>query len=123
MGWSIVPAGLERILHFIHETWRPKALVVSENGAAFDDEPDASGRVADPGRIAYLRGHIDACERAIAAGIPLKGYFAWSLLDNFEWSWGYSKRFGLVHVDFKTMERRPKDSYYWYRDRVAGHRE
>ncbi|HUX38503.1 MAG TPA: GH1 family beta-glucosidase [Rectinemataceae bacterium] len=121
MGWAVSPGGMKRLLSGLHERWKPKALVVTENGYASRDEPDASGRVADRGRIDYLRGHIGSCEEALVAGIPLKGYFEWSLMDNFEWAWGYSKRFGIVHVDFRSQERRPKDSYYWYRDVVAGH--
>jgi beta-glucosidase len=109
------------LLSFLDEVWSPKSMYVTENGAAFPEEPDASGRVADGSRIEYLRGHIAACGDAVAAGIPLRGYFVWSLLDNFEWAWGYSKRFGIVHVDYRTLERRPKDSYWWYRDVVAGH--
>jgi beta-glucosidase len=120
MGWSIVPGGLARLLRALQRGWNPPALVVTENGAAFRDEPDAAGRVADLERIDYLRGHIGACEQVVAEGVPLRGYFVWSLMDNFEWSFGYSKRFGIVHVDFATQVRRPKDSYWWYRDLVAG---
>ena len=122
MGWPVAPQGLHRLLRFMSETWKPEALYVSENGAAYPDEVDAAGRVRDEARIDYLQGHLAACERAVLEGVPLKGYFVWSLLDNFEWSFGYSRRFGLVHVDFSTLERRPKDSYHWYRDLVAGHR-
>jgi len=121
MAWPVAPSGLKRLLVGLHEGWRPAALVVTENGYARRDEPDAAGRVADRERIDYIRSHLEACEDAIEVGVPLEGYFGWSLMDNFEWSWGYSKRFGLVHVDFRTQERRPKDSYYWYRDAVAGH--
>lgn len=121
MEWPVVPGGLARLLRGMQERWRPREFYVTENGYAGRDEPDAAGRVRDGDRIDYLSGHLRACEEAIAEGVPLKGYFQWSLMDNFEWAWGYSKRFGLVHVDFRTMERRPKDSYYWYRDAVAGH--
>jgi len=120
MGWAIAPEGLFRLLRFLVEGWSPDSLVVTENGAAFRDEPELDNRVADRARIEYLRGHVAACERAVREGLPLRGYFAWSLLDNFEWNFGYSKRFGLVHVDFATQKRSPKDSYYWYRDRIAG---
>ena len=121
MGWPIVPGGLARMLRIVHETWKPKALYITENGCACPDLPDVDGRVRDKDRIDYLRSHLEVCEEAIAEGIPLKGYFEWSLMDNFEWALGYSKRFGLVHVDFKTQVRRPKDSYNWYREVIAGH--
>jgi beta-glucosidase len=120
MGWDIVPEGLYRMIMKISGRWPVKALFVTENGAAFPDTIDGAGRVRDAGRIAYLRSHIAACHRALAEGAPLKGYYAWSLMDNFEWSFGYSKRFGLVHVDPATGARLPKDSYFFYRDLVAG---
>ncbi len=120
MGWSIVPAGLTRILGFIHGTWKPAALYVTENGGAFPDTRIEDGRVLDLDRISYMESHIEACARALEAGLPLAGYFAWSLLDNFEWSWGYSRRFGLVAVDRASGARTPKASYAWYRDFLAG---
>jgi beta-glucosidase len=95
-------------------------VYVTENGAAFFDPPTAdNGRVRDPLRIAYLRDHLQALRAAIAQGVDLRGYFAWSLLDNFEWSLGYSKRFGLVHVDFATQTRTPKDSARYYSEVIA----
>jgi beta-glucosidase len=120
MGWDIVPEGLLRMLREIARRWPVKALYVTENGAAFDDRPEADGRIRDRERIDYIRGHVDACRRGIAEGIPIKGYYLWSLMDNFEWAYGYTKRFGLVRVDPATGERKPKDSYYFYRDLVAG---
>lgn len=90
-------------------------LYVTENGAAFD-EP-----VHDRARVTYLDGHLRACAAAIDRGVPLKGYFAWSLLDNFEWSFGYAQRFGLVHVDYETQERTLKDSARWYAAVIARH--
>ena len=120
MGWDLVPDGLYRMIMKICERYPIKALFVTENGVACADAIDAGGRVRDSQRIAYLRSHLGACRRALAEGAPLKGYFAWSLMDNFEWSFGYSKRFGLVHVDPLTGARLPKDSYYFYRDLVAG---
>jgi beta-glucosidase len=120
MGWEIVPEGLLRMLRVIARRWPVKALYVTENGAAFPDRPEADGRIRDRDRIDYIRAHVGACRRAVAEGIPLKGYFLWSLMDNFEWAFGYSKRFGLVRVDPATGDRRPKDSYYFYRDLVAG---
>ena len=121
MGWDVVPQGLSRVLGFIARSWPVRALYVTENGAAYVDAPDGSGKVRDAERVAYYRGHIAACRDSIAAGVPLRGYFAWSLLDNFEWAHGYGKSFGIVSVDPRTLERRPKDSYYFYRDAIAGY--
>ena len=89
-------------------------LYVTENGAAYPDPPPQGGRLADPERLRYYAGHLAATARAIAAGIPLKGYFAWSLLDNFEWAHRYAKRFGIVRVDHATLARTPKDSARFY---------
>jgi len=130
MGWDVVPQGLRRVLGFIAGTWPVQALYVTENGAAYADtapapapgNPEAqAGRIHDADRVAYYRGHIAACRDSIADGVPLKGYFAWSLLDNFEWAHGYDKLFGLVAVDPRTLERNPKDSYLFYRDVIAGY--
>lgn len=121
MGWDVVPLGLSRVLGNIAAAWPVKALYVTENGAAYPDRTVQDGRILDSDRIAYYRGHLDACRQALADKVPLRGYFAWSLLDNFEWSHGYDKRFGLVAVDPKTMERRPKASFYFYRDVIAGY--
>lgn len=121
MGWDVEPEGLLRILSFIAGNWPETDLYITENGAAYEDVPDQDGRIRDSGRIAYLRDHIAAAARAVIAGIPLRGYFAWTLMDNFEWSHGYSKRFGLVAVDRKTGERRRKDSFHYYRDVAAGY--
>ncbi len=99
--------------------YAPRAIYVTENGAAFGDVRVHDGRVHDPERTAYLQSHIAAVSRAIGDGAPVKGYFVWSLLDNFEWAHGYSKRFGIVYVDYPTLERVPKDSFYWYRDFIA----
>jgi beta-glucosidase len=118
MGWPIEPEGLSEVLIRLHREYGPTRMFVTENGAAFDDEVDASGGVADPARIAYLGEHLGAASDAIRAGVPLEGFFVWSLLDNFEWAEGYSKRFGLVHVDFETQRRTPKQSAWWYRDVV-----
>jgi len=115
MGWEIYPWGLFNLIMLMHLTYRPKALYVTENGASYSDAPGADGRVHDERRIKYLRTHIAAVQQAIQAGAPVKGYFAWSLMDNFEWSMGYAQRFGMVYVDFKTQKRTPKDSALWYR--------
>ena len=93
-----------------------------ENGAAFGDVRVHDGRVHDPERLDFVRSHIDAVGRAVEDGVPVNGYFVWSLLDNFEWAEGYSKRFGIVYVDYPTQERVPKDSFYWYRDFIAQQR-
>jgi beta-glucosidase len=113
-GWEIDGAGLHEVLLRVHREYPEVPLYVTENGAAFDDVLDADGRVRDADRIDYLRGHLAACHEAMAAGVPLRGYFAWSLMDNFEWSEGYTKRFGIVYVDYETLERVPKDSAAWY---------
>jgi beta-glucosidase len=95
--------------------------MITENGAAFDDSIGEGGAVHDPKRISYLHDHIAAVGEAIAAGVDVRGYFAWSLLDNFEWSLGYAKRFGLVHVDYQTLERTPKSSARFYADVIRTH--
>jgi beta-glucosidase len=122
MGWEVHPDGLYRLLVRIARDYAPPAIYVTENGAAFGDVRVHDGAVHDPERIAYLDGHIDAVGRAAAEGAPVKGYFVWSFLDNFEWGHGYSKRFGVVYVDYPTLERVPKDSFYWYRDLIAAQR-
>ena len=114
MGWEVYPEGLYDILCRLHFDYRFPVLYVTENGAAYGDEVGADGSVDDPKRVAYLREHINAARRAIAAGVPLRGYFVWSLLDNFEWTHGYSKRFGLVYVDYPTQQRVLKRSAHWY---------
>jgi beta-glucosidase len=113
-GWEIYPEGLRRVLNWLYFNYQMPALYITENGASFSDGPDDSGRIADQRRIDFLHGHFVASAKAIEAGVPLKGYFVWSLLDNFEWGFGYSQRFGLVWVDFNTQERIIKDSARWY---------
>ena len=115
MGWEVYPQGLYELLIRLRDDYRPPAIYITENGAAFPDEATPDGRVFDPRRIAYLDGHLRQAHRAIREGVPLKGYFVWSLLDNFEWSHGYSKRFGLVYVFYPTQQRIVKESGYWYR--------
>jgi beta-glucosidase len=116
MGWPIEPSGLFELLVGLHRDYRPPKLFVTENGAAFDDVVAPDGRVHDERRIAFLHDHAVAAHAAILEGAPLAGFFVWSLLDNFEWAKGYSKRFGLVHVDFSTQTRTPKASALWFRD-------
>jgi beta-glucosidase len=122
MGWEVVPEGLHDLLLRLHRDYQPKAIYVTENGAAYPDVRDHEGSVLDPERQSYLEGYIAAASRAVAKGVPLRGYFAWSLLDNFEWAWGYWKRFGLIYIDYATLERVPKGSFYWYRDFIAAQR-
>jgi beta-glucosidase len=114
MDWEIDPDGLIEVLAQVAGGYPAIPLYITENGAAFPDQPEGDGSVDDPERISYLRSHLIACERAIESGVPLKGYFAWSLLDNFEWAWGYSRRFGMVYVDYPTQRRIPKSSARWY---------
>ena len=118
MGWEVYPNGLRDLLVRLHAEYELPDLYITENGAAFPDSRN-NGTVRDPRRIAYLGGHLDAVASAIADGVPVRGYFLWSLLDNFEWAFGYSRRFGIVYVDFETLERVPKDSFAWYRDFIA----
>jgi beta-glucosidase len=121
MGWEVWPQGLCDVLMRVTREYAPKVIYVTENGAAYQDEVGPSGRIHDERRIDYLRGHLDAARQAIDAGVPLAGYFAWSLLDNWEWAQGYEKRFGLVRVDYPTQRRTLKESAYWYRALVAAH--
>jgi len=118
-GWPITPHGLTDLLVRVHKDWPEfPSLCITENGAAFNDEPDSSGEVNDERRVEYLKSHLQSIEAAIHAGVPLSGYFAWSLLDNFEWAEGYDKRFGLVHVDFESQKRTLKKSAYVFRDHI-----
>ena len=115
MGWSIEPSGLTEVLVRIAREYTDIPLYVTENGAAFDDVVDPSGEIDDQDRIGYLDGHIRAVAEAIASGVDVRGYFVWTLMDNFEWAFGYSKRFGIHYVDYETLERTPKASAAWYR--------
>lgn len=116
MEWPVTPDGLGNLLQRIHQDWPSiPYLMVTENGAAYEDGPDATGVVNDARRVDYLTRHIASMHRAISAGVPVKAYFAWSLLDNFEWAYGYAKRFGLIHVDFVTQKRTLKASAFTYR--------
>jgi len=114
MGWEVEPSGLRDMLLRLHDEYPGTPLVVTENGAAFDDEVAPDGAVHDEDRRSYLEGHLRAAHEAIEAGVDLRGYLAWSLLDNFEWAFGYSRRFGIVRVDYETQERTVKDSARWY---------
>ncbi|MFF7033284.1 GH1 family beta-glucosidase [Streptomyces griseus] len=121
MNWSVKPEGLYDLLMDVSREHPDLALMVTENGAAFEDAPDADGRVHDPERIAYLHGHLEAVRRAVVDGADVRGYFLWSLMDNFEWGYGYAKRFGAVHIDYATQRRTPKSSAHWYGEVIARH--
>jgi beta-glucosidase len=122
MGWAVEPDTLRDLLERIHRDYPGTPLLITENGAAYptgpvrDDDAPGGIRVPDTDRVGYLDGHLRAAHRAIEAGADLRGYLVWSLMDNYEWAEGYRKRFGIVHVDYRTQQRTPKDSAYWYRD-------
>jgi beta-glucosidase len=118
MGWPVVPSALTELLLRIRDDYGDLPLVITENGAAFEDRLDGGGVVDDQRRLAYIAAHVEAVDRARAAGADVRGYYVWSLLDNFEWEHGYEKRFGIVFVDFETQRRYPKRSGLWYRDRI-----
>jgi beta-glucosidase len=120
MGWSVDADGLHEILTRIRRDYGDLVIYITENGAAFDDEHAVNGTIEDPSRVAYLSDHIEAVRRAIVDGVDIRRYYAWSLLDNFEWEHGYEKRFGIVRVDFDTQVRTVKRSGLWYRDYIAG---
>jgi len=119
MGWEVWPDGLSDILQRVHRDYAPGPLFVTENGASYSTGPDATGSVPDVARIAYLKGHLAAASRALQLGVPLAGYFVWSLLDNFEWERGYTQRFGITWVDYATQARTAKDSALWYAGVIA----
>lgn len=122
-GWSVIPQSLTAVLTRIGAEFTSLPIYVTENGASFDDYVDPAGEVVDSERVEYLDGYLAAAADAIAEGINLGGYYAWSFLDNFEWAEGYSKRFGLVYVDYRTQTRIPKRSAYWYRLLIAEHKD
>ena len=123
MGWEVFPDGLESILTRLHREYAPRAMVVTESGAAFNDQWDGNSHIPDQGRINYLHAHIQSVANVINQGVPIKGYCVWSLLDNFEWSEGYRKRFGLVYVDYPTQRRIVKDSGLWYANFIRQQQE
>jgi beta-glucosidase len=118
-GWEINPVSLHRILQRLKAEYTDLPLYITESGAAFADKVGPDGTVDDTDRIDYLDGYFRAAREAIESGVDLHGYFVWSLLDNFEWGEGYSKRFGLVHIDYRTQQRTVKRSAEWYRDVIA----
>ncbi|PWD50625.1 beta-glucosidase [Serinibacter arcticus] len=119
MGWNIDAGALTDLLVDLTRRYPALPTMVTENGAAFEDEVSADGRVHDPRRVSYLHDHVAAVDAAREAGADVRGYFAWSLLDNFEWAWGYERRFGIIRVDYSTLERTWKDSAHWYRRLIA----
>ncbi|GAC1472533.1 MAG: GH1 family beta-glucosidase [Chloroflexota bacterium] len=122
MDWEVYPEGLYDLLRRVHRDYSPGHLYITENGASFRDIRTHDGMVRDPERQSYIADHLESVHRAIKAGVPVDGYFCWSLLDNFEWAHGYWMRFGLIYIDYPTQERVPKDSYRWYRSFITSQR-
>ncbi|MEO3747559.1 GH1 family beta-glucosidase [Plantactinospora sp. B5E13] len=122
MDWEVHPAGLEELLVSVHEEYAPNRIMVTESGSAWHDELTPEGTVEDKERTDHLEQHLEACAAAAARGVPIDGYFVWSLLDNFEWAYGYDKRFGLVHVDYPTQRRTMKASGLRYAELIREHR-
>lgn len=116
MGWEIYPEGMYDLLVYLRKRYGGIKIIITENGAAFDDIVSREGKVEDNNRISYLCRYLEQVHRAIQSGVDVAGYYAWSLMDNFEWGHGYSKRFGLVYVDYESQQRILKKSAYWYRD-------
>jgi beta-glucosidase len=123
-GWPVVPAGLTELLILLRERYGAALppVYITENGCSADDQVTA-GSIGDRDRISYLDGHVRAVHQAMEAGVDVRGYFVWSLMDNFEWTEGFHQRFGLVHVDFTTQHRTPKASFAWYHDLIAAQRD
>ena len=118
MGWEVYPEGIREITSYAKNRWGAEKIYITENGAAYPDEPNGDQLIHDARRVAYFQSHIESLGNARSDAVPIAGYFAWSLMDNFEWAFGYSKRFGIVWVDYETQERIPKDSALWYRDMI-----
>jgi beta-glucosidase len=119
MNWIVYPQGLYDTIMYLHREYDQPNIIISENGAAYKDKINNNGRIEDTKRINYLVDHLTQVHRAIQDGVNLKGYYLWSLMDNFEWSYGYSKRFGIIHVDHESQKRTIKDSGYWYKETIA----
>jgi beta-glucosidase len=122
MDWEVQPEALTRLLKRLHAEYAVPPMYITENGAAYDDSVSEDGAVHDPERIRFYDVHLRAVRDAIDAGVDVRGYFAWSLLDNFEWAFGYLRRFGIVHVDYETQVRTPKDSAHWFAEVAATNR-
>jgi beta-glucosidase len=123
MDWEVYPTGLAQTLTSVSREYGPERIIVAESGAAWHDQVTLAGDVADKEPTEYLEQHVEACIAAVADGVPLAGYFVWSLLDNFEWAYGYDKRFGLVHVDYATQRRTLKLSGRRYAELIRAHRQ
>ncbi|MCA9900047.1 MAG: beta-glucosidase [Anaerolineales bacterium] len=119
MNWEVYPDGLYDLLNRLHFDYQAPKIYITENGCSYGDGPDKNGRIHDTRRIDYLRSYLTGVHRAIGNGVPVAGYFVWSFMDNFEWSLGYSQRFGMVYVDYQTQQRLPKESAYWYKDVIS----
>jgi len=119
MDWEVYPKGLYDLLIKLNREYTDQDLYITENGAAFDDKIGEDGRVDDKKRIDFLKNHFISAHKAIEDGVPLKGYYVWSLMDNFEWAFGYNKRFGIIHVNYDTCERTLKESAHWYKEVIA----
>lgn len=120
MGWELHPPSLGRLLRWLHRNYDFPAFMITENGAPMpDNDRNEHGQIIDDDRLAFVRDHLSEVHSAIADGVPVEGYLVWSMFDNFEWAWGYGPTFGIVEVDYETLERRPKKSADWYRDAVA----
>lgn len=119
MGWEVYPQGLYDLLNRLHFEYTIPKLYITENGGSYNEGPDDAGHIPDQRRLNYLRDHFTACHKAIQNGVPLKGFYVWSLMDNFEWAKGYTQRFGIVWVDFETQQRLPKDSALWYKEVIS----
>jgi beta-glucosidase len=117
IGWNIYPEGFYKLLTYVTEQYGQIPIYITENGSCYNDEP-IDGRVKDEGRISYLKQHLTSLKRSMDSGVNIKGYITWSLMDNFEWAEGYSMRFGIVFVNYKTLERIKKDSFYWYKQTI-----
>ena len=118
-GWEIYPPGIYDLLMKLKNEYKVQNIYITENGCSYGDGPNSEGKINDKRRIEYYRSHLTELKRAIEDGAPCNGYFAWSLMDNFEWAQGFSQRFGLIWVDFETLERIPKESYYWYKKYIS----
>ena len=119
MDWEVYPDGLHDVIERVYREYKPKEIIISENGCAVNDVIGDDGKVHDSQRISYLQRHLQTLNRTIKEGIPVTGYYVWSLMDNFEWSEGYDKRFGIIYVDYETLQRVPKDSYEYYQKVIA----
>lgn len=122
MGWEVYPNGILEVLQSLHSLYPDLPILITENGAAYEDQLTPGGKVVDKARIRFLQSHLEKVREAIAQGIPVVGYCLWSLMDNFEWAYGYGKRFGLLYIDYPTLKRIPKESFFWYQSLIQQER-